>query len=883
MRIQTALEFLLTYSWAFVIIGLAVAVVFLTIMSPIQGTTVSPSYCYIEPSLPCSQAAIVSNSNSTQFYVVFQNNLGITMQFQSDALEVVPSINLNKSTGSCYPSTAPQGAIVTCNATISSKPTALGAQFNPTFTINYELCSPTCVKNTYGTTGTAVTFSRPLSSFVLVSLFVNPSGAGKVALNGVQYPSGSNVLLSLGTHYTLYAVNNPRYTFSSWACSGTGCYSGSNQMFTLVVNNAMTETAEFTSTSSSTSSTTSSTVSSTTSTSTTSTSTSSTATTTVPSTYIYAVGSYPNASAIGSMTNSTYFAGLGSGGIGAWTQTATLPIKFNPGHGCNIYNNYIYCVGFAPTGGSNNLSFYAPISSSGIGSWQSTTRIPYINGSIVVLMNNQGCSIFNGYIYCIGAETQGTYVNIYAPVSSSGIGGWSETSSFPSQTGGGYETSCAVNPSYIYCVGLGGFNNSYYAGLGSSGIEAWTKTTPYPLAATGGETSCTIYNGYIYCIDSGVQPHNQSYYASVSSQGIGAWEKTTSYPLGSSNKLDSISCDIYNGYIYCIGGTTDNVHSAAYYAPVSSSGIGSWQSTTQFPGGLINAWAEVSGYGGGGLFSGGGLSTGTTTTSTSTSTTSTSSTSTSSTSTTVTSTTTSTTTTTSVTSSSTSTTTTITWSVTLSSSGTQTCDNQVAYLTATASQTVTGTPYDIFIYNGTHIVATCTTGSTCSFTFVAESQAATISSYSFTATIGNSQKTVATSSQVTELTYPATAVTISNTNDPFAGTISQVYNSGNSKGVISTGISVTAQDYYCTSQNLVNGACTSWTYASASQTTDSNGAFSISLPSGAEIGTWCVNATSQSPYCSYFQDGGTTNTNPAGTYPDAPTICFTYSGPEVPP
>jgi len=272
------------------------------------------------------------------------------------------------------------------------------------------------------------------------------------------------------------------------------------------------------------------------------------------------------------------------------------------GAGCSIYNGYIYCV-------AGSSVYYAPVSSTGVGAWQATTSYPtspYYGG-----LENAGCSIYNGYIYCAGGTGSSPFGLVYyAPVSSTGVGAWQATQSLPVYLG---NAGCFIYNSYIYCVGAAGSQSSpsnlvYYEAVSSTGIMSkWQATTSYPvdISSPGSDgAGCSIYNGYIYCVGSDTSPYNQVYYAPVSSTGVGAWQATTRYPA----LMYDEGCSIYNGYIYCVG-TPASTSNLVYYAPVSSTGVGAWQATTSYPVEMYDAYCEIPGSGGG-YFGGGGPSTG---------------------------------------------------------------------------------------------------------------------------------------------------------------------------------------------------------------------------------------------------------------------------------
>jgi hypothetical protein len=274
--------------------------------------------------------------------------------------------------------------------------------------------------------------------------------------------------------------------------------------------------------------------------------------------------------------------------LGSWTSTTPWENSVATGitgESCATYSGYIYCVGGFLVGGPRSGVYYAPISSSGVGTWTATTSYPtgFDQGS---------CAISAGYIYCVGGEidSAGDYTNAvyFASVSSSGVGTWTSTTAYPITI---EQESCAISSGYIYCVG-GTHDESYpytpsdaveYASVSSSGVGAW-QTSTYPAVIAG--ESCSISSGYIYCVggDTNLIPSPYTdlvLYAAVSSSGVGTWTVTNHYPTD----ITYSSCGTYSGYIYCVGGFIDgsSFASAVYYAPVSSSGVGTWTSTTGYP------------------------------------------------------------------------------------------------------------------------------------------------------------------------------------------------------------------------------------------------------------------------------------------------------------
>ena len=78
-----------------------------------------------------------------------------------------------------------------------------------------------------------------------------------------------------------------------------------------------------------------------------------------------------------SSSNATYFGPLSGSGVTGWTKSTPYPFQAT-GLSCVTSSGYIYCVGGFTYGGSqdNASVYYAPVSSSGIGAWQKTTSYP---------------------------------------------------------------------------------------------------------------------------------------------------------------------------------------------------------------------------------------------------------------------------------------------------------------------------------------------------------------------------------------------------------------------------------------------------------------------------------------------------------------------------
>ncbi len=115
-------------------------------------------------------------------------------------------------------------------------------------------------------------------------------------------------------------------------------------------------------------------------------------------------------------------------------------------------------------------------------------------------------------------------------------------------------------------------------------LSDWTITTPLntPLSSSASE----VYNGYIYLIGGstigGTRLNNVQYVSIKPDGSLGNWQSTTSFNTPRSNHTSAV----YNGYLYVIGGfapTYGSVLNDVQYAHINPDGsLGDWQNTTSF-------------------------------------------------------------------------------------------------------------------------------------------------------------------------------------------------------------------------------------------------------------------------------------------------------------
>jgi hypothetical protein len=256
LKQQSAVEFLITYSWALLAVSLFVVAV-LVLANTKAPSTYLQSSCNIQPLLPCEETLLAYNApNPIRYYLIFTNQLGSVLYFPPNSLNVSTSgsesgVSVSRSVGNCVPNFASQGATVFCEANLNSKsePTA-GIQTIIDFQLNYNICNTdntiSCAPGTYRSSGYSVQDVAPRGVTINnITFITNPSGT--IVLNGVTYFTKTSAYLASG-NYVIYAQPPSGMAFGGWSVTNaptTKLASLSNQNTILEVSSNGVITAEF--------------------------------------------------------------------------------------------------------------------------------------------------------------------------------------------------------------------------------------------------------------------------------------------------------------------------------------------------------------------------------------------------------------------------------------------------------------------------------------------------------------------------------------------------------------------------------------------------------------------------------------------------------------
>lgn len=249
--------------------------------------------------------------------------------------------------------------------------------------------------------------------------------------------------------------------------------------------------------------------------------------------YIYCTGTNDTTS-----ENQSYYANVSPSGIGSWIKTTSYPFPTSY-QSCSAYNGYIYCIGdwqflhqnateFAPISRAGIGKWMATTPYPQPFYWGSCS----INNGYIYCVGGGGLKhySFEPDNQVVQDITQNSTYTFFAPVSSAGIGNWTMSTPYPVPF---IMDGCPIYNNRIYCIGDGLYQNLvYYANVSASGIGNWIRTTNTPIPFE--QSGCDIHNGYVYCVGSRANgtAGNQTWYTRISANGsIGGWSPTTEFPL----------------------------------------------------------------------------------------------------------------------------------------------------------------------------------------------------------------------------------------------------------------------------------------------------------------------------------------------------------------
>ncbi len=191
-KAQSALEYLLTYSWAILLVAIVVAVLYLFVFAP---SNITPTTCVFTGGTYCQDIVFGSNTAQTSMAMFLTNTQSYAIAY--------PQVTLNYSgtstTASCSPNLVLEGGAIICNVNVPIAAIALGSLVSGKLVLSAIPCPgadlSTCSSSSRQSyTGTFNTHVSPLLSSTPSSIAVTVGNATQAA-NGDLDPVNATVLL----------------------------------------------------------------------------------------------------------------------------------------------------------------------------------------------------------------------------------------------------------------------------------------------------------------------------------------------------------------------------------------------------------------------------------------------------------------------------------------------------------------------------------------------------------------------------------------------------------------------------------------------------------------------------------------------------------------
>ncbi len=450
MNSQSAMEYLMTYGWAILIIAVVLGALYS--LGIFNGANFLGGTCVAAPGYLCSNP-LIDTDGTLSFTYGYQGPNVTIVGFACTNTTTAPSSFASSGSSNIEPG---QEESVSVSCPLPSSAT-IGSPYSGYLWVEYDQAGQSDLIARFATVRLSVSFYKPEYIYCVGSY-----GSGGVGYSGMI--TGADVKSWMPINY----YNNPPYGDSS-------CVSSSGYMYCL--GGLSTSLPTFSNT--------------------------------VQyspiggggdnvwsqSPNIYPIGDVFSSSCVaqgGRMycvggwnppTNGVFEAVLNGNAVGPWTAAgANYPIPIYQ-QSCLLAGGDIYCIG-----GSNEINqgaivsnvFYAPISGTQVSQWAATSNYPY--GVI-----DQSCTYYSGYIYCIGGQgVPGDKVTYSVPVlSGGGLGQWAFEGNYPTNV---YGENCFAYNAHLYCVGGYYFGSNDVATISQGTIGQWSPmSAALPVTGQGNE------------------------------------------------------------------------------------------------------------------------------------------------------------------------------------------------------------------------------------------------------------------------------------------------------------------------------------------------------------------------------------------------------------
>ncbi|MCL5008691.1 MAG: Ig-like domain-containing protein [Candidatus Marsarchaeota archaeon] len=132
LRLQSAVDYLVTYGWALVIITIMIAAIYFLVSGQLMS---QPTFCTLSTQARCTNLAVGANSIVSKFQIVFVNGQEYSITNPSLLFNISSHGNYNPS---CSPNYVLPGGIIICSLSTSALP--VNSRINGLMIFKEDVC-----------------------------------------------------------------------------------------------------------------------------------------------------------------------------------------------------------------------------------------------------------------------------------------------------------------------------------------------------------------------------------------------------------------------------------------------------------------------------------------------------------------------------------------------------------------------------------------------------------------------------------------------------------------------------------------------------------------------------------------------------------------------
>ena len=245
VKAQSALEFLVSYAWALILIAVVLGIFIYFISLP---KTIVPTGCSFSYGIDCRGLIIGSNSVTTQIGLIVVNSQAYDLIGPTNVIINVSGYGI--TTLQCIPSNVPSGSATLCSGSMSEI-ISPGSGISGTITMNSQVCLTGTAENCAAERvtsyiGNFTGYSQTYTKSIPVNIVLYESSSGIAVPNPVVLTAYVSMMgLPAESTSVQFSTNSPQYSSVSPEYSLTNIDGNASSTFSATVGGVYLVTASF--------------------------------------------------------------------------------------------------------------------------------------------------------------------------------------------------------------------------------------------------------------------------------------------------------------------------------------------------------------------------------------------------------------------------------------------------------------------------------------------------------------------------------------------------------------------------------------------------------------------------------------------------------------